>query len=66
MESLKLARGNSGIKKVFIDGGFVHNEVFMELLRYYLPESELEFSDFPLGSAYGAALVLEASEKKMA
>ncbi|AGA77839.1 FGGY-family carbohydrate kinase [Echinicola vietnamensis] len=66
VESLKLARGNSGIKKVFIDGGFVHNEVFMELLRYYLPESELEFSDFPLGSAYGAALVLEASEKKMA
>ncbi|WP_215225220.1 FGGY-family carbohydrate kinase [Echinicola shivajiensis] len=59
VESLKLAKGSSKINKVFIDGGFVHNEVFMELLRYYLPDCELEFSDFPLGSAYGAALVLE-------
>ncbi|QDH78891.1 carbohydrate kinase [Echinicola soli] len=63
--SLKLAQGNSSIRKVFIDGGFVHNEVFMELLRHYLPDYELVFSDFPLGSAYGAALVLDASEKKM-
>ncbi|AWW31121.1 carbohydrate kinase [Echinicola strongylocentroti] len=63
--SLKLARGNSAIQKVFVDGGFVHNEVFMELLGHYLPDCELVFSDFPLGSAYGAALVLEASEKKM-
>lgn len=62
--SLKLAKGSSDIRKVFIDGGFVHNEVFMELLSHYLPDSELEFSDFPLGSAYGAALVLDASEKK--
>ena len=61
--SLKLAQGSSSIRKVFIDGGFVHNEVFMDLLQHYLPGYELEFSDFPLGSAYGAALVLEQGEK---
>ncbi|WP_186755888.1 FGGY-family carbohydrate kinase [Echinicola salinicaeni] len=61
--SLKLAQGSSEISKVFIDGGFVHNEVFMDLLQHYLSGYELEFSDFPLGSAYGAALVLEQKSK---
>jgi len=56
--SLLLAKGNSPITKVFIDGGFVHNKVFIELLRHFLDGYSLEFSDFPLGSAYGAALML--------
>ncbi len=64
VESLKLAKGNSNINKVFVDGGFVHNEIFMDLLQFYLPDFEWVFSDFPLGSAYGAALVLEQGEKK--
>ncbi|GGZ34944.1 hypothetical protein GCM10007049_30430 [Echinicola pacifica] len=65
VESLKMAQGSAEISKVFVDGGFVHNTVFMDLLRFYLPDHELIFSDLPLGSAYGAALVLEASEKKV-
>lgn len=56
--SLKLAQGNSPARKVFIDGGFVHNQVFVYLLRHFLEGYTLEFSDFPLGSAYGAALML--------
>ncbi|MFC4870455.1 FGGY-family carbohydrate kinase [Negadavirga shengliensis] len=58
--SLKLAQGKSSIKKVYIDGGFVHNQVFIRLLKALLENYELEFSDFPLGSAYGAALMLKA------
>lgn len=58
VSSLKAAQGSSDIRKVFVDGGFVHNEVFMDLLGHYLEDYELEFSDFPLGSAYGAALML--------
>lgn len=58
--SLKLAQGKSSIKKVYIDGGFVHNQVFIRLLRALLEDYDLEFSDFPLGSAYGAALMLKA------
>lgn len=59
--SLLLAKGTSSIKKVYIDGGFVHNAVFIELLRHFLQDYTLEFSDLPLGSAYGAALMLTAS-----
>lgn len=58
VESFLLAKGNSDIGKVYIDGGFVHNEVFINLLRHFLERYSLEFSDVPLGSAYGAALML--------
>jgi sugar (pentulose or hexulose) kinase len=60
--SLKLALGDSETKKVYIDGGFVHNQVFIRVLGELLPGFELQFSDFPLGSAYGAALMLKASQ----
>lgn len=56
--SFMLAKGNSDIKKVYIDGGFVHNELFINLLQHFLEGYSLEFSDVPLGSAYGAALML--------
>lgn len=61
--SLKLALGGSDIKKVYIDGGFVHNQLFIRMLEELLPGFELEFSDFPLGSAYGAALMLNAAQQ---
>ncbi|WP_163380647.1 FGGY-family carbohydrate kinase [Cyclobacterium sp. SYSU L10401] len=58
--SLLLAKGASETKKVYIDGGFVHNKVFIRFLNGLLKGYDLEFSDFPLGSAYGAALMLKA------
>ncbi|EPR66218.1 hypothetical protein [Cyclobacterium qasimii] len=58
--SLMLAKGATPIKKVYIDGGFVYNKVFIRFLNALLEGYELEFSDFPLGSAYGAALMLNA------
>ncbi len=59
VESFLLAKGKSAINKVFIDGGFVHNELFINLLQHFLDGYSLEFSDVPLGSAYGAALMLD-------
>lgn len=61
--SIKLAQGKSKIKKIFVDGGFVHNQVYVELMKHYLSDHELIFSDFPLGSAYGAAGVLKEAFK---
>ena len=58
--SLMLAKGATTTKKVYIDGGFVHNKVFIRFLNALLEGYELEVSDFPLGSAYGAALMLNA------
>lgn len=57
--SLALAQGSTFIKRVYIDGGFIHNKVFRAMLRYLLKDHELIFSDLPLGSAYGAASVLK-------
>lgn len=64
--TLQLAKGTSSIKKVFIDGGFVHNKVFIYMLEHFLKDFSLKFSDFPLGSAYGAALVMQGKNSHYA
>ncbi|MEX2564576.1 MAG: FGGY family carbohydrate kinase [Cyclobacteriaceae bacterium] len=58
--SLLLAKGDTPTKKVYVDGGFVQNKVFIRFLNELLNGYDLEFSDFPLGSAFGAALMLKA------
>jgi hypothetical protein len=57
--SIKLVEGSSQIDRVFIDGGFIDNELFIGMLGYYLPNHSLEVSKMPLGSAYGAALIMK-------
>lgn len=57
--SIRLALGNSPIKKIFVDGGFVDNAIYISLLRHSLPEFTVEASHAPLGSAYGAAAVVQ-------
>ena len=57
--SFNLARGNTPTKTVYIDGGFVNNKVFMAFMKEMMEGYNLIFSDFPLGSAYGAAGLLK-------
>lgn len=57
--SIKLAAGRSSGKKIFVDGGFIDNDIYIKLLKYYLPDCTIEVSHLPLGSAYGAAIVLQ-------
>ncbi|HLT72159.1 MAG TPA: FGGY family carbohydrate kinase [Cyclobacteriaceae bacterium] len=57
--SIRLALGNSPIKKIFVDGGFVDNAIYISLLRHSLPGFTVEASHAPLGSAYGAAAVVQ-------
>lgn len=61
---IKLAQGSSLIQQIYVDGGFVHNEAFVTMMQISLPDHEIIFSDFPLGSAYGAAVVLKAANKE--
>lgn len=63
VESIERAIGNSPIKTVFIDGGFVDNEIFINLLRRGLPNLEFIPAQFPVGSALGAALAIASPEK---
>lgn len=50
--------GNTGIHRVYVDGGFAANEVFMEILSQMLRPVKLRTTDASLGSALGAALAV--------
>lgn len=60
--AIQLAAGNTGIKKVFVDGGFSQSDVFLHLLRIYLPGFEIIVSPSPLGSSLGAAMAIGESK----
>lgn len=56
--SLGAAIGDTPVRKVFIDGGFADNDLFVKLLAHRLPEYQWRTTQSPLGSALGAALVI--------
>ena len=56
--SVKLVLEGAPVTRLFVDGGFNANPIFLELLRKKLPEIELIPSDFPNGSALGAAMLV--------
>jgi sugar (pentulose or hexulose) kinase len=58
IDSLMLAKGATEIKRVYVDGGFVDNEVFLRILAIQLPQFEVFSSEVPDGSALGALLTL--------
>lgn len=60
-EYIMLAGENldSGIKKLFVDGGFSKNEIFMSLLKQKLPQLEIGTLNFSQGTSLGAAMVMK-------
>jgi len=56
--SLRLAIGSSEIKRVFVDGGFSSNDVFISMLANKLPTYKIYSTSFALGTALGAALLV--------
>ena len=56
--SVKLVLKGAPVTRLFVDGGFNANPIFLELLRKKLPGIELIPSDFPNGSALGAAMLV--------
>ena len=63
VDTIKNAIGNTEIKKIFIDGGFTDNDVFMKLMSHYYSSFQVLSTHSPLGSALGAVMVI--SDKKM-
>ncbi|MFT5772840.1 MAG: hypothetical protein ACI9ZX_002244, partial [Algoriphagus sp.] len=45
-----------------VDGGFNANLIFLEMLRKKLPDLEIIASDFPNGSALGAAMLINEAK----
>lgn len=58
VDCIKMVSGNDVIEKLYIDGGFSDNEVYIQLLSHYLRNMSLSTTDSSLGSALGAALCI--------
>ncbi|MBV6652967.1 MAG: hypothetical protein KI786_04380 [Mameliella sp.] len=56
--SLRRAKGHSNIRKLYIDGGFADNQIFLQYLSMGLPEYTIITITSPLGSALGAAMAI--------
>lgn len=63
IRTIQKAIGNSVIKKIYIDGGFTDNDVFMKLMAHHFSDFKVLSTQCPLGSALGAAMVI--SNKKV-
>jgi sugar (pentulose or hexulose) kinase len=58
-------RGNK-VKRIFVDGGFSKNSIFMNLLAVVFPDIELYAASVPQASALGAALAVHKHWNKKA
>ena len=65
--STKLVLNNTPVKKIFVDGGFGKNDVYMNLLAAAFPGIKVCAASIPQASALGAALILHdhLSKKKI-
>ena len=59
--STQLVIHNSPVKKVFVDGGFSKNSIFMNLLAQAFPDMEVYAASMAQASALGAALAIHKS-----
>lgn len=62
--TLRNAIGSTKIKKVYIDGGFTDNDIFVKLMGHYFQSYKVRTTKSPLGSAIGAAMVISKKELK--
>lgn len=58
--STSLILNNTGIKRLFVDGGFSKNSIFMHLLAMAFPDIEVYAASMAQASAIGAALSIHA------
>ncbi len=58
VKSTRLILNNTSVKKIFVDGGFSKNSIYMHLLARSFPLIEVYTASVAQASALGAALVL--------
>ncbi|HUM46613.1 MAG TPA: FGGY family carbohydrate kinase [Chitinophagales bacterium] len=58
VRSTNLVLQGAPVKKIFVDGGFANNAVYMKLLAVSFPELEIYAATVPHASAMGAALAI--------
>ncbi|HET6768641.1 MAG TPA: carbohydrate kinase, partial [Chitinophagaceae bacterium] len=57
VRSTNLVLRGTGVKRIFVDGGFSRNPIYMYLMAEAFPEMEMYAASVPQASALGAALV---------
>ncbi|MCB0640566.1 MAG: carbohydrate kinase, partial [Phaeodactylibacter sp.] len=58
----KRAIGHTAINKLYVDGGFANNDLFVKMLSLNFPNLKIRTTQSPLGSALGAAIVIAEEE----
>lgn len=69
IKSSEMAMGKTALQKIYIDGGFIDNEIYVKLLAEHFSGHKVETARSGLGSALGAAIVISKktkSEKSLA
>jgi sugar (pentulose or hexulose) kinase len=56
--STSLVLSDTNIKKIFVDGGFSKNDVFMRMLAAFFPGKEVYAASMSQGTSLGAALAI--------
>ncbi|MEW4923875.1 FGGY family carbohydrate kinase [Algibacter sp. 2305UL17-15] len=56
IKCIKKSLGNNTISRIYIDGGFSDNDIYIKLLSHYFRDKKLSTTDASLGSALGAAI----------
>jgi L-fuculokinase len=62
--STNLVLKQSAVKKIYVDGGFGSNAVYMHLLSLAYPQMEVFAASIPQASAMGAAMAIHTSWNK--
>lgn len=60
IEASGLVLNGTGVKRVFVDGGFSRNPIFMNLMAAALPGYELYAASVPQATSLGAALAIHS------
>lgn len=58
VRSTNLVIGASGVTKIFVDGGFSRNVIYMQMLATKFSKFDVSAASVPQGSALGAALIM--------
>jgi len=62
VKSIKTASGDAQVSKLYVDGGFSDNDIYIQLLSHNLREMTLRTTNASLGSALGAAIAISDSK----
>ncbi len=60
--NIRAALGGLDARKLFVDGGFSDNDVYLSLLTHHFRELKVRTTDSSLGSALGAAICISDKE----